>query len=424
MDPRGERWWGDLESDLNGIFQGGGAKGVLYAGAVAAVAETGHWFRAVCGASAGAITATLIAAGVTPDAFPAEAARGLASIQRNYLFDLAGRPFVVTRKLQSWLEDLLRAQVGRFTTTPPAATPVTFGDLFAATGIELYVVCVDVATRQPLVFGTPLTPDLSVTDAVIASSSIPFAFAPGRLRVETPGGLEVHRLMDGGVWANYPAFVFRDPSFRAHHGLAPLPESTTVGFALAQPVASGAVRGTPLTLLKDAKGIHSDLGSGLKGWLRNPLVRLYFLTLVPLVMALQFFWTTERYGLVFLQETVGMSTLPGPIVQAAGYFDGFFSHFGPGYVTGALVVALVAVAMMFFGATVIDSAAPAIRTLMAVGTGVPYWSGADPRDHVVRIVIPPGLGTFSFTLKEEDRTRLVEDARTQVRAQLDLIVSR
>jgi predicted acylesterase/phospholipase RssA len=65
VDAPAERWWLGREARINGIFKGGGAKGLMYAGAVQAVDQRGEWFRAVAGASAGAITATLIAAGLT-----------------------------------------------------------------------------------------------------------------------------------------------------------------------------------------------------------------------------------------------------------------------------------------------------------------------------------------------------------------------
>ena len=46
---------------VNGVFKGGGAKGIAYAGAVKACEEAGIEFDAVAGASAGAIAAALVA---------------------------------------------------------------------------------------------------------------------------------------------------------------------------------------------------------------------------------------------------------------------------------------------------------------------------------------------------------------------------
>ena len=48
---------------LDGVFSGGGALGIAYAGALRAVQDHGFWFSRVAGTSAGAITSALIAAG-------------------------------------------------------------------------------------------------------------------------------------------------------------------------------------------------------------------------------------------------------------------------------------------------------------------------------------------------------------------------
>lgn len=50
---------------VDGVFEGGGALGAAYAGALAAMQEQNIWFYRVAGASAGAITAALIAVGYT-----------------------------------------------------------------------------------------------------------------------------------------------------------------------------------------------------------------------------------------------------------------------------------------------------------------------------------------------------------------------
>ena len=49
------------------VFEGGGAKGIAFAGALDELVKQGHRLRRFIGTSAGAITATLCAAGYTPD---------------------------------------------------------------------------------------------------------------------------------------------------------------------------------------------------------------------------------------------------------------------------------------------------------------------------------------------------------------------
>ena len=66
-----EYWYdrpGVIEHLFYGVFEGGGAKGVAYTGALLAMAESKCWFRAVAGASAGAITAALVASALPPEA--------------------------------------------------------------------------------------------------------------------------------------------------------------------------------------------------------------------------------------------------------------------------------------------------------------------------------------------------------------------
>jgi NTE family protein len=48
------------------VFEGGGAKGIAFVGALEAFVVAGHTPRRFIGTSAGAITATLLAAGFSP----------------------------------------------------------------------------------------------------------------------------------------------------------------------------------------------------------------------------------------------------------------------------------------------------------------------------------------------------------------------
>lgn len=416
------RWWLSQSATVNGIFKGGGAKGLLYAGALRGLEEKGYWFRAVAGSSAGAITATLVAAGLTAQQTTDAVPRALSCLRRNWLGDLLGRPIVGTDKLRDWLESELVNQVMAFSGPRTSNGPVTFEELYSATGIELYVVCVDVAERQPIVFNFKSTPTLAVAGAVMASSSIPLAFRPGRLKVTyDDGSTEVHRLMDGGVWANYPSFVFKDTSFRLHHGLQLVPpDSITIGFAVeggpGRPIAA------PQSLLNDWTSTGGDRGAPLKGWLRLAPLRIYLLTVVPIVLALQAAWTTYRYGLLFLKDTVRGSSAPALIQRIAGFFDGFFTHFWPATVSVIVLMVGLALVLIVIGATLLDSGVPAMRTLMAVGTDVPYWVGTTPDDHIVRLHAQEGLGTLSFNLKPPMVTKLVNDAFLEAQPQLATIL--
>jgi hypothetical protein len=231
---------------------------------------------------------------------------------------------------------------------------------------------------------------------------------------------EVHRLIDGGVWANYPAFVFKDRSFREHHQLASPPTtSITVGFTLEHPARSA--QGEPAELLSWRQS-PGDKGGLLRGWLRIAPLRLYFMTLVPIVVVLQAGYTIDQWGLLFLKDTTGHYRVSGAFGSIAAFFNGFFTHF-VGFYSVLVAIGLLAVVLALLGATLLDSGAPAMRTLMAVGTNIPYWAGTTEGDHVVRLTVPPGLGTMAFRLDPAKINMAVDDAHNEASDQLDSILT-
>ena len=298
----------------------------MYAGAVQAVDQRGEWFRAVAGASAGAITATLIAAGLTVDALGDAVPEAMKRVRKMWLGDLVGSPIIRVDKLQDWLEQCLRTQVAKFGADSADQGQIGFRQLYEATGIELYVVAVDVALRQPMVFSAATTPDVPVAPAVVASSAIPLCIRPGRLqRRLADGETEVHRLMDGGVWANYPSFVFKDASFREHHQLPRSPAaSVTIGFTLDTGVDVDA--GVPVGFADRKTPAYRDKGGALKGMMRFGPLRIYLMTIVPVVIALQTLYTLKHGGLTALKDYGTRDGVPPILTSVAGFFDGFFTQ--------------------------------------------------------------------------------------------------
>lgn len=169
-----ERWWGDLQL-INGTFKGGGVKGIAYAGALSALRKRDMWFGSVAGTSAGAITASLIAAGYEPEEMISLIDELLLSIKRRLglLWAGVGDAVFDGKKLRGRLEQLFQNALGRDSGGGP---PVTFAELYARTEIALYVVALDLSRGQPVVFSAHTTPDVSVSAAVMASSAIPGAF--------------------------------------------------------------------------------------------------------------------------------------------------------------------------------------------------------------------------------------------------------
>jgi predicted acylesterase/phospholipase RssA len=248
------------------VFEGGGAKGFVLVGACEELFRRNHSFERLLGTSAGAITATLLAAGYTPDemltalaeqengksvfgtfmAAPApftdeELSHGalkalLDGIQFNFL------PGRVERRIDA---ELIRALAdhergrhimafiergGWFGADPflvwlrrkldsgpwkggqRKLSDLTLGQFFAETRVELSLVASDTTDAKMLVLNHRTAPDCPVTWAVRMSMSIPLVWnevvwqqAWGQYLGRDIAG---HLIVDGGVLSNFPIELF------------------------------------------------------------------------------------------------------------------------------------------------------------------------------------------------------------------------
>ncbi|MHB8658742.1 MAG: patatin-like phospholipase family protein [Solirubrobacteraceae bacterium] len=229
----------------DGVFSGGGIKGLAFAGALQAAAEAGYdeWDQ-LAGTSAGAITAMALAVGYDAsglrdqlDGFDFSQIADYGALQEAEIPLNLERLHGVThgRALHTWIETLL-ADAPR-----PAKQ---FGDLRPG---QLQVVGVDLAHSRMVVFpedvalyldehDEPLVPEeFPIADAVRISAGFPYFFPPLSLRdahTHKPG-----MLADGGVASAFPIFLFdvaqpRHPTwgFRLFSGSAPeKPSYTPIG---------------------------------------------------------------------------------------------------------------------------------------------------------------------------------------------------
>lgn len=214
----------------DGVFSGGGIKGLAFAGALQAAAEAGYdeWVQ-LAGTSAGAITAMALAVGYDAQGLRAQ----LDGIDFSTIADYGRlgeleipanlelhRGATKGKALHAWIEKLLAE-------APRKATK--FGDLEPG---KLQVVGVDLAHTRMVVFpedvalyvdehDKPLVPeDFPIADAVRISAGYPYFFPPLSLldgHTKKPGVL-----VDGGVASAFPIFLFD----------APKPAHPTWGFRL------------------------------------------------------------------------------------------------------------------------------------------------------------------------------------------------
>ncbi len=202
--------------EVYGVFEGGGVRGTALVGAVAAAEKKGIGFRSVAGTSAGAIVASLIAAG-----YKAEEMRALLTETdfKKFMDPVSRVPLwkycALWRRLGLYKGDEFHRWIAEkisFKLTKRRHDSPTFEQL----PIPLTVIAADIVRQQVKVFSRRRTPDVAVADAVRMSMSIPLFFCPVRF------GEEV--IVDGGVLSNFPAWAFEE-----ERKTAPLP---ILGFRL------------------------------------------------------------------------------------------------------------------------------------------------------------------------------------------------
>lgn len=245
------------------VFEGGGAKGVVFVGALQALLAQGHTYRRVVGTSAGAITATLCAVGYSPDEMLAcinqktadgkpvfstfmdkpkredfnaadigtsVTGKALVAIDLPLIPDkmqkqvddyLVGKllenslyarlfsfvergGFYSGRTFLNWMRDRLAAK--------GYDRDITLAELYQKTQKDLSVVATNVGLREMLVLNHRTAPNLPVAMAVRMSMSIPFVWEEVvwnpqwqyLLADGTQKAVAGTRIVDGGVLSNFP----------------------------------------------------------------------------------------------------------------------------------------------------------------------------------------------------------------------------
>jgi NTE family protein len=222
-----------IETDAaDGVFEGGGVKGIAFVGALEAAREHGieRWVN-VAGTSAGAIVASLLAAGYRPEELRpildgtdynqfADYGRGGRIIggMRNAV---RGHGLCPGQAFTAWLSE-------RFSESPLGKAEPTFADVERKLPPELEddererarfrlrVIASDITEGRMLVLpddigdytdesGAPyVKEDFPIVRAVRMSMSFPYFFEPVTLRKNG----RIHYVVDGGLLSNFPIFLF------------------------------------------------------------------------------------------------------------------------------------------------------------------------------------------------------------------------
>ena len=248
-----------MEFDL--VFEGGGAKGLAFVGALQAFERHGHTPRRVIGTSAGSITALLVAAGYNAaecmaainERLPDGQSRFTSFLQvpvidenfqvndslRSWIITDLDNPMIpnmiepvfdrliegllkknLTKHLISLLEhggwyigdNLMAYLIEKLDLDGRNLSGSTLQEFFERTGKDLSVVATDTTGKEMLVLNRHTAPNCPTTWAVRMSMSCPLVWQEVIWRQEwgTYRGRDLsgHTVVDGGLLSNFPIQLF------------------------------------------------------------------------------------------------------------------------------------------------------------------------------------------------------------------------
>ncbi len=294
-----------MQYDL--VFEGGGAKGTVFVGALQVFEELGHRPGRLLGTSAGAITATMVAAGYTSQEMLAALAEKIdgrsvfagflglpqgidqTEIARSatralleqvnlrfvpdqferVLDDLAAAWLLVQPGLRhifsfierggwfgadsflAWLAH--RLDSGELNGRPRQFSGLSLAQLNAETGVDLSLIAADTIAGRMLVLNHRTAPNLPVVWAVRMSMGVPLLWQEviwreewGRYQNQDLSG---HAVVDGGLLSNFPIELFVSHDVTVTSVMGPKTSEAVLGMLIDE---SAPVPGVALAALPPA----------------------------------------------------------------------------------------------------------------------------------------------------------------------------
>lgn len=270
-----------------GIFEGGGAKGIAHVGALEAAEQNGLEFIGVAGASAGAIIATLVAAGFTASEvldpekvgndiltrhhtsplklLDEDSWRRFSRFRNNtkmlsrivalsgflpawFLYPRVSRAalevyrnggYFDTESIREFVNTVLRDRLIELNSTSHEPIPlipdrIRFCDLDPVRFPKLRplkIVVTDMKSGGLALFDSEQTPLVEIGEAVAASVAIPFVFKPVTMKTHDGGPF-----VDGGLVSNLPTWVFAEDKLAWERAYPDQPPVPIIGFSLVDKV--------------------------------------------------------------------------------------------------------------------------------------------------------------------------------------------
>ncbi|MEM6344676.1 MAG: patatin-like phospholipase family protein [Bacteroidota bacterium] len=223
----------------NLVFEGAGIRGIAYTGAVEGLEEAGvlQGIEKYGGTSAGAVIAMALALG-----YDAKEIRDILQETEFQKFNdgnflgFGGMRRMKNRygwykgdKFVRWLGRLIEAKSGN--------ADLSFAELYAWRGKDLYTVGTNLTQQRMMVFSREQYPNMKIKDAVRISLSIPLYFEAifideaGNLYDRPQEGKALDIIVDGGIIGNYPIQIF-DSTFVADGQVQRIPNPETLGIKI------------------------------------------------------------------------------------------------------------------------------------------------------------------------------------------------
>lgn len=288
------------------VFEGGGAKGVAFAGAIRALEEADFRAGRLLGTSAGAVTATLLAVGYSADTILELLTERLSNgdsrfstfadippdfqeeeIAASHITTYLARnnvPFIPEalekrgdraiirallalppyRQIFSFIEfgglykgdAFLQWMVERLDAMDTLGA-ATLANLYEHTGYELTLTAADVTEQRLLILNHRTAPDVPVAWAVRMSMSVPFYWQEVTWRAEWGNyralDLTGHKMVDGGILSGFPMelLLSQDSYVTSVMGA---PQGTVLGFLLDEDGVVSAENLSPADIARDTAG--------------------------------------------------------------------------------------------------------------------------------------------------------------------------
>jgi len=192
------------------IFEGGGVRGIAFAGAVSCLEDRGYEFQRLAGTSAGAVMAALLAAGYTAKELSILTDTDFSRFLDSDLIQsipLLGKPLGLLLEkglyqgdyIEEWMRGLLKKK-GK----------TKFGDVMLGGESRLKIIASDITKKEIVILPDDLPKygfdpmEFEIAKAVRMSASIPLFFSPVIIECDRCESY----IVDGGVLSNFPVWIF------------------------------------------------------------------------------------------------------------------------------------------------------------------------------------------------------------------------